>query len=53
MTHLPPQHSFHRYTGYEVEPDDMQQLEDQQQGVEEPPGRVRADDVPALKHGGV
>lgn len=31
----------------------MQHLEDQQQEVEEPPGRVRADDGPALKHGGV
>lgn len=31
----------------------MQHLQDQQQEVEEPPGRVGPDDGPALKHGGV
>lgn len=30
VTHLAPQHGFDSYTGYEVEPDDMQHLEDQQ-----------------------
>lgn len=53
MTHPAPQHGFDSYTGYEVEPDDMQHLEDQQQDVEEPPGRVRPDYGPALKHSGV
>lgn len=52
-THLAAQHGFDGYTGYEVGPDDVQHLEDQQQEVEEPPGRVRPDDGPALKHGGV
>lgn len=30
VTHLAPQHGFDSYPGYEVEPDDMQHLEDQQ-----------------------
>lgn len=30
VTHLAPQHGFDSYTGYEVGPDDMQHLEDQQ-----------------------
>lgn len=53
MTHLAPQHGFDSYTGYEVGPDDMKHLEDQQQEVEEPPGRVRPNYGPALKHSGV
>lgn len=52
-THLAAQHGFDGYTGYEVGPDDVQHLEDQQQDIEEPPGRVWPDDGPALKHGGV
>lgn len=53
VTHLAPQHGLHSYTGDEVEPDDVQHLEDQQQEVEEPPGRVRPHDGPALKQSGV
>lgn len=30
VAHLAPQHGFDSYTAYEVEPDDMQHLEDQQ-----------------------
>ena len=30
VTHLAPQHGFDSYPGYEVEPDDVQHLEDQQ-----------------------
>lgn len=30
VTHLAPQHGFDSYTAYEVEPDDMQHLEDKQ-----------------------
>lgn len=53
LTHLAAQHGLEGDAGYEVGPDDVQHLEDQQQRVEEPPGRVRPDDGPALKHGGV
>lgn len=53
LTHLAAQHGFEGYAGYEVGPDDVQHLQDQQQRVEEPPGRVRPDDGPALKQGGV
>lgn len=53
VTHLAAHHGFDSYTSYEVGPDDMQYLEDQQQEVEKPPGRVWPDYGPTLKHSGI
>ncbi len=47
--HLSSHDGFEGYAGDEVGPDDVQHLQHQQQRVEEPPGRVRPDDLPALE----
>lgn len=53
VTYLAAQYGFDSYTSYEVGPDDVQHLENQQQDVENPPGWERSNYVPALKHSGI
>lgn len=53
MTNLSLEYGFDSNTSDEVEPDDVESLQDQQQAVEQPPCLVRPDDLPALKQNAV
>lgn len=50
-SHLATHDGFEGDAGDQVRPDDVQHLQHEQQDVEEPPGRVRPNDAPALEHG--
>lgn len=49
QTNLSLEYGFDSDASDEVEPDDVKSLQHQQQPIEQPPGLVRPDDLPALK----
>lgn len=53
QTNLSLEYGFDSDASDEVEPDDVKSLQHQQQPVEQPPGPVRPDDLPALKQNAV
>lgn len=47
------EYGFDSNSSNEVEPNDVKSLQHQQQPVEQPPGPVRPNDLPAVEHNGM